>query len=745
MNPSEPDGTAADPAVLDRGSRLPEGVLPLGLAVVALVLGLTGIREFDAFHHLAMGRHLLSEGLSGPEPFLYPLAGEPPLPPPNWLGSIAFYAAHQAGGIPGVVLLAGLAGAAASWLAAADALRPGAAGAGERGSALRAWGAAAIALVPVALAVGAWRIRAVSRPEVLGLAAFALTLLVLRRGGSRPLWALPPLFLAWACAHPSVAFGLGAIALALLDAALDARRGSPSDRARLRHLATAATAAAVLAAVAPGGALSLAIAFAKTLAGGAAHDPGLETALSRIIELLPPETAILLTPAGLLLLLLPVGWAVARRLPRPGEAVLAVALVALSARSLRFVPFAAFALAPLAGRDLADGLRRLTRTGAVRRRLVRAAPALALASLVASAGWSAIWLPVPVSLSVAQDLFPVRAADALEEALPRAPGARIWNALQHGGYLEWRLPGTEVFQDGRLAWAPGESLAALAGPADRALFETLERRWSFDALVVDYPALGEAPFVGSSDADPAVDRRRYALVAFDDGGLLYARRDGRLSSLTAREYRAAAPAAVLSPDLLLDPVRRGALESEYRRAVAERPVCAVCRAGLWLAVAASGDAQGAEAVLPGRLLPETANPFGHAGVEAIRQAAWALGRRRFEEGVVLARHGDLRGSSEALRASLVLAESGEARTQLGVALLRLGDRGSALRELERAVAVAPELPMARFGLALALEEVGRGPEAAAAFRAYLGLDPAGPWAGEARLRAARLDSAGGRR
>jgi len=87
----------------------PRPWLPLGLAAVAFLAGLTGLREFDVFHHLALGRWLVSHGLFGTEPFLAPLEGQPLLPGPYWLGSITIYAAHLAGGVAGVVLLVGAA------------------------------------------------------------------------------------------------------------------------------------------------------------------------------------------------------------------------------------------------------------------------------------------------------------------------------------------------------------------------------------------------------------------------------------------------------------------------------------------------------------------------------------------------------------------------------------------------------------------------------------------------------------
>lgn len=654
-------------------------LLTLLAAAAGLLAGLAGIREFDAFHHLAMGRHLAAHGLSGPEPFLYPLGGQPALPPPHWLGALAFHAAEALGGLAGAVLLSGLAAAAAVAVLGDDALR------GERSRLVRTreavvtlpdqaglapagWGAALAALLPVALAAGAWRLRAVVRPEVLGLLCFALTLHLLRHGGARRQWAIPALALLWACLHPSVAFGLAAVALAFLDALRDVvmaprdAAGGPT-RARARRLGLVLPASAALAALAPGGGLGLALGFGRAWMAGGPSDTGFEVARDRVLELQAPGPELLLAPPGLLLLLLPLGAWLARRRPRLGEGLLLLGLALASARSIRFVPWFAVAAAPILGRDLATAVRRRAAGG----RALAAGAGVALATALA---WGALWLPPGLSLGAAWDLYPVRAAAVLAEAWPAAPGARLWNALDTGGYLEWRLPGVPVYQDGRLAWPPGEAEAALAGPAERTTFARLDARWRFDALVTDWPEVEAAPGVGQG-LDPAADRSRYALVAFDDGGLLYARRDGRLAGLLPREYREAVPAAVVPPARLLDPARREALVREYRRAVAEAPGCATCRAGLWLALAAGGDAAGAEAALPGGRLPEPSSPFGHPGLDAVAEGAAAASQALHQQGA-------------------------------------------------------------------ALEAAGRRPEAAAALRAALLLAPEAPWAADARARSARL-------
>jgi tetratricopeptide (TPR) repeat protein len=68
-------------------------------------------------------------------------------------------------------------------------------------------------------------------------------------------------------------------------------------------------------------------------------------------------------------------------------------------------------------------------------------------------------------------------------------------------------------------------------------------------------------------------------------------------------------------------------------------------------------------------------------------------------------------------------ESGEAHLLMGVARLRSGDNKGALPELERAIALRPDLPTAHSLLGRALMGVGRRDEAVAAFRKELEKDP----------------------
>jgi hypothetical protein len=195
--------------------------------------------------------------------------------------------------------------------------------------------------------------------------------------------------------------------------------------------------------------------------------------------------------------------------------------------------------------------------------------------------------------------YPVRGVDYLEKLGFKG---RLFNTFQFGGYLEWRGVGPP-YQDGRGMILPGEERAAMAGPLDRHAFLALDRKYRFDALLLAYP--DESPASSArlqsmlGDGDWAADRATWSLVAFDDGGLLYLRRDGaHADRAAADEYVDAMPAnAAFSPR----PDRIPALAAEFRRSVRESPGCALCRYydGLAaLSLGRAGEAREALAAIP---------------------------------------------------------------------------------------------------------------------------------------------------
>jgi hypothetical protein len=619
--------------------------------LLATLSGFGGLREFDVWHHLAFGRAFLRDGFPTRDWFLFTWADESMLQFPEWLGSLALHAGWRLGGEPGLVTLVALLVGAAACLLTRDAL--------DRDD--TTWGDLAPALLPVALALGGLRLRAVARPEIFGAVLLAWTLPTARRfadGRGRAFLAFPAVALAWTNLHYSVVFGLGVAVLFAFEAGLRAVRSPPAapERRRATVMAGVVGAAVVLAFANPGGsAVPVGLRFGLGLlgidAGGAPLEVmrGLDAVKGSILELQPPGWQLASLPLGGLLAVAFFAFAAAWRQGRPVELLLALGAAVLALKAVRFTGVASILLAGAAGRNLVAGAARLPmRWG--RARLA------GLALLPAAAGWALAVPPLTFTAGRVAELYPTRCVDLLEAAGARdLAGLRLFDSLPFGGYLEWRLDAPAVYQDSRLWWPAGEAGLALQGGSHE--IARLDRRWRFDGLLVEHLRVGDASSRQAIQAltwDPQASRDEFALVAFDDAGLLYVRRDGRLGGLAGREYRFVVPARALGAQELSDQAFMRGWRGEMARALGEQPSCGYCRIGLWLGHLALGDLESAEALGPGGVLPRSAHPLGHPGEEALAEALVTLGRLQSIDGLAAGQRGDPVGAERHRRISATI-------------------------------------------------------------------------------------------
>ena len=595
------------------------------------------VRDPDLFHHLAYGRHLWRSGLAPGEPFLFPLLGAPAGVPPYWLGSLAIYGWERIAGVGGLQLLPALVSAALAVVLLVDSSPRG-----GRHTAL----SLAAAAPPLVLALLAFRYRAVPRPEIFGVLLAAILLLGLRRveeGDRRLLLASPLLVFLWTNLHPSVVAGLAllgtALAIAVAQAVLTRPRAgagaarSPAREAVLLAGVLAASAAAALATPSPQSPVSAALRFAAAhylphgSGAAAASDVAYDrSVLARIPEMQPATAHFWVEPFGILLALTAVALVAALALParraeRAREMVTVALLGWLTLGAARFAVLLAVACAPIAARALGDLAASLPE------RLGRFPARLAGGGTCVLAALAALPLATAeptfcVGSGLRPGAYPVRGVDYLEALGFRG---RLYNTFQFGGYLAWRGVGPP-YQDGRGVWVKGEEQAAMAGPFNRISFLALDSKYRFDALLLAYPddrpetnAKLEAAF-GRSDW--AADRRDWSLVAFDDGGLLYLRRDGAYAARAAAdEYRVALPA---NANLAPTPMQIPLLLSEFRRSVREAPECSLCRYYLAVSALEMGLPDEARAALGG--IPVPSCPAHPLQLDALR-AAIAEARR----------------------------------------------------------------------------------------------------------------------
>jgi tetratricopeptide (TPR) repeat protein len=136
---------------------------------------------------------------------------------------------------------------------------------------------------------------------------------------------------------------------------------------------------------------------------------------------------------------------------------------------------------------------------------------------------------------------------------------------------------------------------------------------------------------------------------------------------------------------------------------------------------------------------EGGDPDAEAAFErALERAPWFVDAR-YNLGLVQIRLGEPRKALENLEVVVAARdEDAEAWYALAAAHFHGGDYGAALPPLERSLQLDPELLRARFTHALCLQRMGRGEEAVAAWRRYLELDSTSAWADQARENLAEL-------
>ena len=515
-----------------------ESFLLRDLAVLALLIvaALTPIRSYDYFWHLATGRWIVEHhALPASDPFAVAsdrvawVNGE-------WLFEIAAYGVHVALEDEGIavvrsVIVGGL--FFLLWRASSRGSSP------------------ALALLVVALAfVGAVG-RLDARPSTLAAVLLVCALLLLRKP---PSWLRDTAFagvtIVWINVHPSA---LLAPLIAGVVAVL-AHRDSASQQVRLRVVVMSVLALLVnpygiLAIEAP---LRLA-AFAR---GGTFVNA----------EWLPSSPAIF----PLLYISLALGvlsYAATRRWRDDASSL--VLLLFFGFLAIRFVRnqglyFASFPLLiPMLDRELITvPLRRL-----------------AAVVGVAMLGWIA--LSEAHRPGVDGSRYPVAAVDRL---ISYRLAGNIYDPDQFGGYLIWRLyPQRRVLTDGRNElyhhYIAQYARARLDGRAWHALLDQYNVALAVDEYHRERLTVTDAVTGGVRVLPPSqiyFPRMQWALLAFDDTGMVFARRSRFTPQLLARlEYR------VLVPDdeggFGITATSRAAAALEVQRAereIGERPIIA---------------------------------------------------------------------------------------------------------------------------------------------------------------------------
>ena len=549
------------------------------LLLFAAVAGAFRVRAYDLFWHLASGRWIVEHGrVPRSDPFRFTNDGAPWVDH-EWLFQVVVHGLERIVGVPGLELvrIAVAVGLAALLLTAL-----------QRSGAPVPW-----AVLAALVAVLGARPRLFLRPELVTLVALPLLLALLqevRRSGGRrrAAWvaAVALLVPLWVNAHPG-ALAAPPIALAFLVGSRlgrgDGRDAPPLPWALVAGLPAVMAAALLLN---PYGAAV----FEVPSAIGASLDE-LGGVNPEWLPIWHPWIArdslyFFAAVAGHAALAV-VTWRRVGRLD-PATGLPALALLALAATSirhqalfhvgaaffagecLRTSPFSLVPSSPSRGRGtpppdprVADSRTRGTPPPESftvdRRRASRLAAALCLLA--------ALWAAVPpgrgplaprqgryaLGFGLEPNRFPVHLAEAVARDWPEL--GPLYNDVAWGGYLLWRLyPPRRVFVDGRNEVDPEILRELAAARRSSRAWDDLLARHDVDGAVVRHDArrmtVVEPP--AAPGGEPAVVRRtpssvlfprdRFALVAWDDAGMLFVRRTPeRAARLAGVEYRALDP------------------------------------------------------------------------------------------------------------------------------------------------------------------------------------------------------------
>ena len=546
-------------------------------------------------------------------------------------------------------------------------------------------------LAGLVLALAAWAAepRFVERPHLVTFLGLALLLLALQRaeaGQKRMLWAMVPGGLVWANANSCFFLAPTVLFLYAAGARLD------GERTHARRAALVALAMLPLVFATPSGLHAL------TYLAHHISMPWLRPLQEYRTAAWPVDGPFFFLATGLGGSVL-AALALRQRQHLPSWRVLLPLLVlfVLGALRIRFV--AEFSM--LAGPALA---------GAASRWLPRrpALTGVAAVSLLALTVAPRVLTPGPfIDLGMEADLVPHAAIGFVEQHGLRG---RMYNDLEVGSYLTWRWwPAFRVFQDPRINGYPA-SFHAIMRRTDLtpAEWQALLDGFAVDAALVTYPGVNPR---GAWFA-PGF----WALVYRARDGLVFTRRLPERASLIAKleiplTFSYAETTGLVarplprSPDSLVAPC-------EWQRRLGE--------------VQRTDDVRAA----------------AHAYQSALDTASGPCLKTEWQTKVreslaVL----ELQLGDRAKAARLLDGLPGpEARTNHGFALLGLGQTAQALEDFDAVLSVMPSNDEAVFGRGLALEALGRGSEAAVAFRILLARSPNHLSAATAREHLRRLRS-----
>jgi hypothetical protein len=522
---------------------MPRLMLVIVVVAASLAAGMSRIHDLDFWWHLQAGHQIvLTHSIPHTDIFSYTANGHEYIDH-EWLFQVILYAVYATFGPLGIAMLESLLVAVTMSIVALYAVSRG------------ARPVVAAGLVGLAIAGGISRV--CERPELFSILFTVLTFVVadtFRRSGNwRVLVTLPMLCALWSNIHAAVVVGL--VVQIIFIGALIVRRESP-----LLPMIAAFASSVIACGANPFGYRVLSVPFELTriIESGTVNNQEWQRAT-------PANSSFLFLALLITLLLLARSW---RELDL---AALGVALF-LGYLSVKYVRNSLLfsTMMPLL---VAPTVARLSR---------RWRAALAWTGTLAFATVVTVWFPFERGVGEAS-YFPDRICRYVAAHDVRG---NMLNSYGFGGYLIWRLfPQRRVFIDGR-----NEVYVTLLERLARAVSDS--RAWS--ALLRDYRIeYALLNYVDQLDRVTTIDRSgkvsvgfapisstrfprsQWALVYWDDTGMVFVRRKGINAALAATEYAHLFPEGRdYQRQLIIEAgLDRQAVVTELRRKLGEDPTC----------------------------------------------------------------------------------------------------------------------------------------------------------------------------
>jgi hypothetical protein len=513
------------------------------------------IADLDFWWHLRTGKLIVDEGaIPRHDVFSFTALGREYIDH-EWLFQVMQYATYSVAGAAGIAFLKSAVISLTLIIVALYVIRLG----------VSPVAAAGLAFLSIAGGVT----RMIERPELFSTLFAVLTFIAIER---RRLVFLPLICLVWANVH-----GAATIVGLLIQAAFIAAAWL-EDRAEVKPRAMALGASVVASLINPFGYRVLTVPFELTriIGSGVVNNQ----------EWLPPtwfKTPFYFVFLGLtVVLLLCGGWLQPAGQQRRAEARLhtwarvfvALFLGAISLRYIRnvglFCTMAPLLVAPVVARFRREGN-----------------DALAVAGAIAVTVVATIYYPFQRGIGEAS-YFPDRIASFVEEKNLKG---RMLNSYGFGGYLIWRLfPERLIFIDGRNeVFLPLMEKLTVARQDSRTWFRMLNELGVEYALleyvddldkVVTMSKDGKATESYAPVTATRFPRSRWALVYWDDDGMIFVRRAGANASLVRDEYASVYPEGRGYQRQAIESglVPRERVVAELQRKVAEDPASRRARA-----------------------------------------------------------------------------------------------------------------------------------------------------------------------